>query len=371
MSLQLPADILPRADKDAKRYWLSAGVDRDCHKYGRLNAVHTHAVALQALTPGLQVAGYEPGKALTWQLCKPIAGIGELAMLSPPGGGRPAQNDQQWITTLSERLSHKGRAQTPQDYERLIAEQFPELLRVKCFASSRWADKQPCPGHLLIIVMAKPDAVISDWSQPPLVTGARLHQIRQWVAERSAPGIEIDIRNPEFDRLQVCAGVTFKAGQHQTDGQLLSHLQQQLCRWLNPFSEQGQFRHFGWQLSMDELFRLITGEDYVGQVSQLSGILISPVSYTGETQSVVPGSTMQYHRRSIGWSAAQGANKPFMPEYPWRMLWPTKAHQLYLSDSPQWRSDNNDGINQLAIGSTFVINPAKPSNSVGGNHGQT
>ncbi|MFT4925155.1 MAG: hypothetical protein ACI8WB_001245 [Phenylobacterium sp.] len=370
--LALPDDMVCGGYSGDDLFWICASADRNLNQYGTLQAVIPHVLTasaeqtpLESLTPPTppaspstspspSTAGAKPPSVAMpkWEAVVSIPGIDKITGVSVPYGGCVAENRQQWLIRLSERLRHKQRAQTGKDYELLILQQFPWLDRVKCFANMRWQKAGSHPGHVLIIVLAKSAEHPIDLSTPPLVTGSKLTEIQDFISAVIPGFVCFDVRNPCFEKIQVNCALRFGEAYQGQKGSLLSRLDRDVSLFLYPFLRGGSYREFGWQLSLDSMFNLIDGLPYVEDVSALSLLRVYQQPHRDEdTQQ------QYFHRTNLCEPTSSGQPSQLIkPQCPWSLAIPTSAHIFHILKRADVTPDVNTGINRLEIGSTFIIN---------------
>ena len=156
----------------------------------------------------------------------------------PSFGGRAAETEPQFLTRVSERLRHKGRAWTAWDYEHLVLQQFPEIFHARCLPHTRHPGSGDSPehamqaaGHVLIVVLPR-------WSQPPAacpprLPAAMLSQVEAWLRQRASPAVTLRVCNPRYETLQLTLEVSFDGS--QPPGTAQERLNQELREFISPW----------------------------------------------------------------------------------------------------------------------------------------
>ena len=96
------------------------------------------------------VAGNQPSGAIT-QLVGSLPRISSIENVTPMTGGTDRFRPEQVEALGNKRLRHRNRALGIRDFEEMVAEAFPQVLHVKCFAQ-RDAASRKAPGHVTLVV---------------------------------------------------------------------------------------------------------------------------------------------------------------------------------------------------------------------------
>ncbi len=345
------------APNQDKIFWLCASANNHLEKYGTLNSITPHAVTVIAQNPQEQT----PPNPQKWTPVASIAGITEIKGLMSATGGLDEETRQQWLVRMSERLAHKQRAQTPKDYELLILQQFPEVARAKCFSHAKWLQQTPAPGHVLIIVQSK-TAISDELSAPPLISSCVLNDIRRFVQKLTPAFVQVDVRNPYFEKIQVNCALTFNVDCQGQKGTLLDKLNEDVSRLLYPYDRKNPLSGFGWQLSLEKMVNLIGAFDYVQGIGELSLLRIyqqhQNLPSDQQNQNRDGASDVPYFCRTnlTQKRSDDGAVQWLKPQYPWSLPIAVKQHIFHITNKTLPECDVAIGINRLEIGNTFIIN---------------
>lgn len=322
--------------------WLRLCCPAHSRRYGRVRRILTNAVPVEAVDPGRQLSAEQLAAAvpLQWQCQSKLPGLAQLDYLLPLQSEQRAESDSARVQRIAERLSHKQRACTPYDYERLVLQAFPQLAKVKCFANASLQQTQLSPGRLLLVVLAKVPQCRHQRCSQALVSGELLRQIKHYVSQLASPFATIEVANPGFEQLQVRCAVKLNSLRQSGDG--LQLLQQELADYLCPWSRAGQIARFGWELRPQLLQSFIQQRPYIDYVTDFSLLHISEY-----------GSRQYRMLDSACFSAGQ---QPVLrPFRPWHLLQPARQHALQLINQSQPIAAQPTGVSELEIGQTFII----------------
>ncbi len=152
------------------------------------------------------------------KLAQPINEIKKVAQPDPAFGGRSEEENSAFVERASERLRHKNRAVTAEDWERLVLESFPQIQRARCINHSVLAESPgdsvgivdaARPGSVLMVVVPRVDPGATN-SATPRVRKSTLIEVRELLRARMSPFIELDVQNPRYEEVQVRLGVGFR-----------------------------------------------------------------------------------------------------------------------------------------------------------------
>ncbi len=135
------------------------------------------------------------------------------------GGQAPEADSGSYNIRVSERLRHKGRAIQKWDYERMVLQQFPKILRAKCINHSyalsgkeyRW-DFPMAPGNIILGVMPDPAQLAVSNSLQPTVPMSMLTGIETFLADATSPFVRVFTMNPRYEPLDMCVQVSLQPG---------------------------------------------------------------------------------------------------------------------------------------------------------------
>ena len=337
VTLALPDDITRNSQiMPQGLLWLRVSANGDISAMSNMFAVRTHAIRVTRLEHN----GAIPTKP-DWQPLAYTPAIDKLWPIGPIIGGRAKEDPQQLKTRINERLRHKYRASTPWDYERLILEHFPDVFKVKCFSNVVVGQLQPQPGHVLIAVVPQLTSDESARCAMRLVDPLELKRIKEFVSRISSPFVQVDVRNPVYERIQVRCTVQFK--QAIQSGLFINKVNQAITDYLCPWQGPGYRAQFGWVVRRKDIESHIRGLDDVEYVTNFSMLHL--------TQN----QNGKYH---LADSAAAEGNQAteIHPRFPWSLAIPARDHFIETTDTLRPIPAEVTGVGELEVGYTFIIN---------------
>lgn len=267
----------------------------------------------------------------------PIPGIVGIEQVTDSFGGKPPESREQLIVRMSERLRHKNRAVTPWDYERLILQNFPEIVKVKCFANTlpeTDPEKRVRPGHVLIVVVP---SSTPDTGLRPMANAYLLDRIKTHVKKVASPFAAITVRNPAYEQIQIRCRVKLRPGSN--DGYRIRTLNRALTDYLSPWSHTGYSVYFGWCVRRYDIESFLTQLEFVEFVTDFSMLHIA------ETEKGV----------FRLFDTARDLSDEIRPLFPWSLGIPLEEHFIQTTEAAQPIQPAVTGIDELMLGSTFIL----------------
>ncbi|WP_085315870.1 baseplate J/gp47 family protein [Derxia lacustris] len=352
-------DIPAAATRDnrifpAGRFWLRVSVRGELpvfDAFAGLYAVRAQALRVSRLTgaAGNASDGSADEAALAplpagslRKPARPVPGLGAVEQVGASFGFEPAETRAGLQTRLGERLRHKQRAVTAWDYERLVLDRFPEVLKVKCFMHRAAPDRIDRPGHVLVMVLPAARGMddIADLGGPRLNSIA-LERIADELRALASPSVTLRVMNARYEPIQVRCAVRIHAG-HQP-GVALRRLDRAIGDFLSPWREGGRQARFDWTLASDEVEARIRALDYIDDVARLSLL------------HFVDDGERGLRLRDSALVAADGAAVTLRAHSPGSIAIPTDRHILTTFDAGQPRLPEPTGVAGLSVGATFIV----------------
>ncbi|MBB1487167.1 hypothetical protein [Oceanospirillum sediminis] len=363
-------------------FWLRVSSLQGLEHPGNCLTVATHVVkatmALQqtaALSASDELQIEQMAREGDWQPARKISGLAPAVTMDYEAGNSRIEQEPEFRERVSERLRHKGRAVTPWDYERLILQHFPGIDRVRCFCGVRFDQTGSFPGHILIIVRKKVMDCAHSACGSHRISTRLLVQIKAFLQSVSSPFVSIDVRNPEYERVQVRCTVTFQPDEHH--GLALRRLNQALCEYLCPWQHTGMNQGFGWQPEVRQIESFISHQSYVSYVTDFSVLQISQQDISSNTwqlnDSAVLTETevqarLSSHRNSESESIRDTLSAQALVAennlsernvlstlHPWHLLMPVARHYLIVQPEPVAMTACKTGVGELEVGDNFIL----------------
>ncbi|VAW85180.1 hypothetical protein MNBD_GAMMA16-1527 [hydrothermal vent metagenome] len=343
VTLDLPQDMINTSLLMPQgQYWLHVSAHKGLQDFGGLRSVHCNVGQISCVDSEVHHDDSDRNVSNNfWRTIKSVPGLDKVSRIGQTSGGRSAENERRYRTRISERLRHKGRASTAWDYERLILEHFPNIFKVKCFANTVCHEAAPQPGHVLIVVVPYMERDARSNCERGMVNGAELSQIQSFIQKIGSSFVRVEVRNPFYEQIQVRCTVKF-SGDNNAGGLYINRLNQDISEYICPWCDVGYKANFGWTILGDDIESYIRELDYIDFVTDFSMLHISEDS--GEKYFMVDSATLDSRHEAL-----------IRPRYPWSLAMPMRRHFIENTTSMKPVKAQMTGINELAIGSTFII----------------
>lgn len=215
-------------------------------------------------------------------------------------GGRVKERDEHFYTRVSERLRHKTRAISIWDYERLVLEAFPSIFKVKCInhstiiertegSQSVYVDNELKPGHVLVVPI--PDLQNQNAFDPlrPYTSIGLMAEIRKFLYQYTSPHVNLDVRNPRFEEIQLEFKVKYKT---EDNDFYTTRLKEEIETFLAPWAfDPKTDMEFGGKVSKSVLINFIEERAYVDFLSCIKMFVIVDGIKSDDTDEAQPTSS--------------------------------------------------------------------------------
>lgn len=252
--------------------------------------------------------------------------------------GQSAENDKLFQTRVSERLKHRNRAVTCWDYERLILDNFNQIERATCLPNMTSEDLN-APGNVLLVVSPYAESVVN--SKEPRTSSELLYEIKSYFKSYTSPFINVEVRNPSYERIRVICSVKFSEAHNH--GYYIQQLNEQINNYLSG--------NLGGSSHGTLVGKMVYCSDVITYIRTLPFI-----------QFVTKFSIVQAARDITGNyvlldTAKEGDEKDGLKATkPWSVLVPSDQHQITVLISKKEEQSMQAGIDYLELGSDFIIN---------------
>jgi hypothetical protein len=265
----------------AGQYWISASMSANTGASSQALAVVTQAVLATYMPSSVN----DPLRASTpiaaGTISKLVLPDAAISKVNQPfdsfGGSAPEAAGSSYYLRVSERIRHKGRAIQKWDYERIVLQQFPKLLRAKCINHTQALDNHiyrmdfpVSPGDVIVAVLPDINQLAVADNLQPTVPVSMLLAIEKFLSDKISPWARLVVRNPRYEPVNICVTVVLAedADPNVAEDQLAADLQNFLAPWLSGDAEAFQF---GQRLYLSGIIGVVESRDYV---AALVGLMI-------------------------------------------------------------------------------------------------
>ena len=214
--------------------WLRAAVPGEPGRFPRTAGIYPHVLTVTWQdNGGTGESLRQPLPANT--IASSVQDLAFIATIAQPlesFGGRPPEDQRNLDIRVGERLRHKDRALLAWDYERLVLERFPTVWKVQALPA-RNTTQGDAPGDVLVVIVPGPESQQVQDPTTPVAPVDLLHQIQEYLAERTSPFVRLQVVNPNYVRIQVTASVLFR--EEDDPGDDIAKLNADLVHYLSPW----------------------------------------------------------------------------------------------------------------------------------------
>ncbi len=200
--------------------------------------------------------------------------------------GQQQETKVEFNVRVSERLKHKNRALTLDDYEKLILTRFPQIYKVKCLPQDELTTFESTwrRGEVVAIVILKNSNSFPFYPLKPKAPANLLKEIEQYMQGLMPSQVKFTVVNPRFEEVQYRLAVKFVDGADR--GFYLNRLNEDLKRTLSPWAyEKEADLSFGSAIYSSSLIYFLENLDYVDYVANFYP-LHQTIHHKGYTEQI-------------------------------------------------------------------------------------
>lgn len=197
-------------------------------------------------------------------------------------GGKREETGENFYVRVSERLKHKNRALTLDDYEKLVLNKFPQIYRVKCVPQEELDSFEPeSKRNIVVIVILKNANAAPFFPLKPKTPANLLDEIAKYLKAIMPPAVNVIVRNPRFEEVTYRLAVKFIDGYDR--GYYLNKLNDDIKRFLSPWAYDRQAEiNFGSTVYSASLINYLEKQPYVDYIANFNPLrqTIKHATYT-------------------------------------------------------------------------------------------
>jgi hypothetical protein len=263
--------------------------------------------------------------------------------------GKRLERSLEFNVRVSERLKHKNRALTLDDYERMILSEFPQVYKVKCVPQGELELFAPeARGEVVIIVILKNSNSTPFFPLKPKTPANLLAEIERYLQSYMPPLVSITVRNPRFEEIKYRLAVKFNEGSDR--GFYTNKLNEDIKRFLSPWAYEKEAEiSFGSSVYSSAVINYIKNRDYVDYVANFS-LLHQIVKHENYTE-IIPLFLTEDNAATV--------------KYPDSVLVSAESHIIDVIAADLYDPGAFQGIGHMQIGTDFWIARPGPVFAVG------
>lgn len=331
-------------------HWLKVTASESIGIMGETIEIQTQAATLSWVAESstdTHIAESLPSGTIS-SLEEPIPRIATTTQSIESFGGKNKEDDKQFYTRTGERLRHKNRAIVSRDYEQLILDKFPEIFKVNCIQSTVNGHEDLAPGNVLIAVIPK---VIEGSKRVnlPMANVSLLRGIRKYIQKLASPFVNVEVRNPSYERVRVICAVRFIKGFN--NGQTIKRLDADLKEFLSPwFYDAIREISFGGEIHVSDISGFIQSRPYIDFITKLSLLQVS--EYDDNKYDL--NDTAREENKGFT-DEVMDQNEAIKATQMWSVLVSAKRHHIEVLSDEKIIQAEQTGIDDLELGSSFII----------------
>lgn len=341
ISIELPHDLTKgNTILDGNLYWLRVSAVKNIEATSKIASLCTQV--LTVTLHNLDEKGEHLKKPLpAFTIDRPLDNIPGIQTVTQPlesFQGQPAETIQQFYVRTSERLRHKQRAVTPWDFEHLVLEKFPTIRKATCLPNMT-GNKLYAPGNILIVVTPfnKPD---EEDNLEPKANSEILIQIKEYLREFTSPLVNIEVRNPNYEKVRIICAVKLAHGYNY--GFFVQKLNDDINKYLiGDMIKTTKTFELGGKINSSDVLSFMRTLPYVDFITKFSMVQIAKDIF---------------NRYILLDTAREKDAKSFLEATkPWSALIPARKHQITILNEKEEIKSSQSGITDLELGNNFII----------------
>ncbi len=340
IEIQLPSRVTTaQLDADGL-FWLYAAFERNSLNYPSVFGFFLNTVQVEARP--------DDASENTWgtqslpagtvnRLQKELPGVQSVSQLRPSMGGLEPESLQRMIFRTSNQALFRQKPVTPEDYERMVLERFPQVDKVTCFPACDTKNDGRKGVVTLAVMQRKPDMVL------PLCPYDLLFEIEQEISSHTGSFVLVDAINPVFEEVMIRCHVSLKPGIRQNLFQ--REMKQRLDRYIAPWMGTGDLPSFGHSIRVADVQALLESSLETDKVYHVSILVLM----TSMQKATLGNTTVQ----KLLEFTDQKAWIPINPSHPWYIQVPAAEHLVFTGSETEYAE--RIGTGELEISNTFII----------------
>jgi hypothetical protein len=251
-----------------------------------------------------------------------IAGLSETEIIASYDTF-PMENTEKCMMRISEYATHRGKAVTARDYERITLQAFTDIAKVKCMPGTKEA--------VTIAIIPQKTSGIIDKYYMQKATSRQILKVKKYLTGRTSTYVKkIEVINPLYEEVTIRCHAVFD--KKHSSAVCRSRLSDILDKKIAPWQQENQLPLFDYSIDLEAIYESIMKLDFIENVEKLSAIIISEKdknTYTLEEYS-------------------QNNNR-IKPSKPFAIFVPAKEHLITASPSDTF------GIDEMTINQTMIV----------------
>lgn len=342
MTLRFPENMSASLFDAEGLLWIRAAIEKNEQHIPQLAAIYTNVGKVVLEIDELDGDKWKYFKTLNGELSpeKNLPGIASFKRITNFYAGRERESTRDMQMRVSEYVTHRGRAVTPRDYERIALQEFGDLGRVKFlpgFQSSSQAGKS-----VTLAVIPMPQPGDKNYCKP-VVTSGFLAKVERYLEKRTTAYVtEVNVINPVYEELIVKCIANVKKEYHLAMfGTILKDLLDEL---IAPWQKKREIPSFGQEISVSEVFNKLHALDFIADIEHLSIIRVSETKDPSDYDEWFELGEFRNREKDI-----------IRPRFPHSIFVPSAEHIIELNLPHDHSTMDTFGLGEMKVGRTFII----------------
>lgn len=262
--------------------WISIAVSGDLDSYSKTTFLQTNGFTAQR--SGITfLANTESPQIIAGAITKPKNAIPQIATVLQPFpsfGGKAAENETNRNQRVSNTIKTKNRSVTPEDYYKLILENFSDIYYLKVVTKK---NQNNCNVYLVKKISSESETD----AFTPLVTNCLESEITLFLQQNASPFANINVSNFKLEYVTVTAQIEIESGYQEEliRKNVIQALNIHLSPWIASLSPQIEIDKPLTDAKISTFIQTIEG------VSAVNSVLFSTSLFNSETKILTPYKT--------------------------------------------------------------------------------
>lgn len=313
--------------------WLRAGIIQNEQSISMIRNVHIHVVHVKRDSKNTDAERTPDFKVNSSEYS--IPGVSEIKQITPFSQKRRNEDQSDKLMRVSEFVTHRNRAITVRDYERMTLQAFPQVNKVKCLPNIDTkitkAGEQKRTGVVTLVIMPE---LIEGSSAYPCASPELLIGIEKYFEKQTSPYVRfVDAINPEYEELFVRCRIKYARNNHVgTYADVRATIRQIINNLIAPWIQEKESPSFSTSIRLSQFYERIAEAALVEDVDFIS---VVQLSRKGEKQFLLK----EYKDKRDIITATR----------PYAVLVPAENHIIASEVNEEF------GIGEMGINENFVI----------------
>ncbi|MDL2291723.1 baseplate J/gp47 family protein, partial [Bacteroides sp. OttesenSCG-928-F21] len=340
IEIELPMRISEEHLDKQGLFWIYAAFEKNHLNYPSVYGMFTNVVKVEAVLSDHPEhhsgTGVLPAGSIR-ELQKNIPGITSIRQSRAGRGGVDRECFNSMYFRTSNQIRFRNQPVTPEDYERIVLEKFPQVDKVKCFPSCDTKNN----GRKGVVTLAVMQKKQNDTF--PLCSYDLLFDIEREISLYTNPFVIVDAINPVFEEVMLRCYLKLRSGVSVNLFQ--KEIKTRINHYIAPWIEQNRLPEFGQTLTVAGMRSFLEQQPEIEEIHKVSLVVLMLSTQKADLESQTIQKLLEF--------TEEKANVPIKTSHPWYIRVPAEEHLIY-THMPKEEQEKM-GIGEFKVGSTFII----------------